>query len=132
MKIVAPTVHDDEPCYGLREEPRMMAGPNGSHSMRWIQTVFVLRGDVIAAHATDYGPAADFRQVTSLLMPSFGDDTVAQLREHAEKNRHDTYWQQRADEQLAGSTLIADAIAQSQRQAEYARRNHRTVKELQK
>ncbi len=110
----------------------MMPGPNGSYSMRWIQTVFVVRGDAIAAHATDYGPAADFRHVTPLFMPSFGDDTVAELREHAEKNRHDTYWQQRADEQLAGSTLIADAIRQTQQRAEYARRNPRTVKELKK
>jgi hypothetical protein len=129
MKIETATVHPDEACYGLREEPRIMPGLNGSSSWRWVQTVFVLRGDAIAAHTTDYGPAKDFQQVTPLMMPSFGDDTVAQLREWAAKNRHDTYWQQRAAEQLANSTLIRDHINQLEMGQEYARRNPRTVKE---
>ena len=127
MKIETAVVHPDEPCHGLREEPRMMPGMIG---WRWVQTVFVVRGDAIAAHTTDFGPAEDFANVTPLMMPSFGDDTVAQLREHAEKNRHDTYWQDRAKEQQANSTLIRDAINQVAMKAEYARRNHRTVKEL--
>lgn len=130
MKIVALMVSPDEPCHGLREEPRMMPRPDGSQSWRWTQTVFVIRGDTIAAHTTDYGPAEDFANVTPLMMPSFGDDTVAQLREHAEKNRHDTYWQDRAKEQQANSTLIRDHIEQIDMKREYARRNHRTVKEL--
>ena len=108
-----------------------MPGPNGAQSWRWVQTVFVVRGDTIAAHTTDYGPAEDFAGVIPLMMPSFGDDTVAQLREHAEKNRHDTYWQQRAKAQHAESTLIRDHIEQIDKMKEYARRNHRTVKELQ-
>lgn len=130
MKIVTLWVSDDEPCHGLREEPRLMPGPNGSTSWRWVQTVFVIRGDTIAAHTTDYGPAEDFALTTPLMMPSFGENTVAQLREHAEKNRHDTYWQQRAAEQLKNSTLIQDFIAQLEMQGEFTRRNHRTVKEL--
>ncbi len=108
----------------------MMPGPHGAMRWRWIQTVFVVRGDAIAAHTTDFGPAANFANVTPLMMPSFGDDTVAQLREHADKNRHDTYWQGRAKAQQAESTLIRDHIAQVEMKAEYARRNHRTVKEL--
>lgn len=132
MKIVTLQVSDDEPCHGLREEPRMMPGPNGSQSWRWTQTVFVIRGDTIAAHTTDYGPAEDFAHVTPLMMPSFGENTVAQLREHAEKNRHDTYWQGRAKEQQANSTLIRDHMNQVAMTAEYVRRNHRTVKELQR
>ena len=107
-----------------------MPGLNGSRSWRWIQTVFVIRGDAIAAHTTDYAPAENFQHVTPLMMPSFGDDTVAQLREHAEKNRHDTYWQDRAAEQLANSTLISDHLDQVLMKHEYARRNHRTVKEI--
>lgn len=130
MKIEAAMVHPDEPAYGLREEPRLMPGPNGSSSWRWIQTVFVIRGDAIAAHTTDFGPAENFNLVTPLMMPSFGDDTVAQLREHAEKNRYDTYWQKRAEEQLENSTLIQDAIAQLEMQKEFTKRNPRTVKEL--
>jgi len=130
MKIETAWVHPDEPCHGLREEPRMMPGPSGAQSWRWVQTVFVVRGDAIAAHTTDYGPAEKFAQVTPLMMPSFGDDTVAQLREHAEKNRHDGYWQDRAQAQLAESTLIRDHMNQIAMKAEYARRNHRTVREL--
>ena len=110
----------------------MMPGPNGSQSWRWVQTVFVVRGDTIAAHTTDYGPAADFAHVTPLHMPSFGENTVAQLREHAEKNRHDTYWNERAKAQRAESTLIRDHIEQIDKVREYARRNPRTVKEFQR
>ena len=132
MKIETAFVHPDEPCHGLREESRVMPMPDSSQQSRWVQTVFVVRGDAIAAHTTDYGPAADFKDVTPLMMPSFGDDTVAQLREHAEKNRHDTYWQQRAQAQLAESTLIRDHMNQIAMNAEYARRNHRTVKEIQR
>ena len=130
MKIETQWVHPDEPCHGLREEPRMMPGLNGAQSWRWVQTVFVVRGDAIAAHTTDHGPAENFAHVTPLMMPSFGDDTVAQLREFAEKNRHNTYWQERAAEQQANSTLIRDHMNQIAMKAEYARRNHRTVKEL--
>lgn len=107
-----------------------MPGPHGSMRRRWVQTVFVVRGDTIAAHTTDYGPAENFKNVTPLMMPSFGDDTVAQLREHADRNRLDTYWQQRAQEQLAESTLIRDHLDQLESGREYARRNHRTVKEI--
>ena len=131
MKIETQFVHPDEWCHGLREEPRMMPGPNGSQSWRWIQTVFIVRGDTIAAHTTDYGPAENFERVTPLFMWSPGDcDTVAQLREHAEKNRHDTYWHDRGAAQQAESTLIRDAIDQIGMNAEYVRRNPRTVKEL--
>ena len=107
-----------------------MPMPDGSLSWRWVQTVFVVRGDTIAAHTTDYGPAENYANVIPLMMPSFGDDTVAQLREHAEKNRHDTYWQERAKAQRAESTLIHDHIDQIEMARTYSKRNHRTVKEL--
>lgn len=109
-----------------------MPMPDGSIQWRWVQTVFVIRGDAVASHTRDFGPAADFANVIPLMMPSFGDDTVAQLREHAEKNRHDTYWQERAKGQQAGSTLIRDHIDQIDMTRAYLRRNHRTAKELQR
>ena len=109
----------------------MMPQPDGSTASRWVQTVFVVRGDTIAAHTTDYGPAENFQHVTPLMIWSTGeDDTVAQLREHAEKNRHDDYWQKRAAEQLAASTLMRDHAEQIAMTREYARRNTRTTKEL--
>lgn len=109
----------------------MMPGPNGSQSWRWVQTVFVTRGDTIAAHTTDYGPAEDFANVIPIHVLADGDeDTVALIRAYAEKNRHDTYWQERAKEQQANSTLIKDHIEQIEMTKEYVRRNPRTVKEL--
>ena len=108
-----------------------MPMPDGSLSWRWVQTVFVVRGDTIAAHTTDYGPAENFEKVTPLFLWSPGDcDTVAQLREHAEKNRHDTYWYDRTQQMKAESTLIRDHIEQIEMVKTYAQRNHRTVKEL--
>lgn len=131
MKIPTLWVNPDEWCYGLREEPRIMAQPDGSQTWRWVQTVFVLRDDTIAAHTTDFGPAENFEKVTPLFLWSPGDcDTVAQLRELADLNRIDTYWHNRSKELLAGSTLTRDAIDQMEMQREYGRRNWRTVKEL--
>lgn len=130
MKIVTDWVHADEPCHGLREEPRLMQLADGSQAWRWVQTVFVIRGDAIASHAVDLGPVEDFKDVVTLMMPSFGENTVAQLREHADKNRSDTYWSQRARVLQGESTLIKDHIEQIEMARTYARRNHRTVKEL--
>lgn len=109
----------------------MVQHADGSQTFRWVQTVFVLRGDAIAAHSTDYGPAGDFADVTPLLLMMDGDeDTVGLAWDYAEKNRHDAYWQQRAKEQQAESTLIRDHMEQIEMLRQFARRNHRTVKEL--
>lgn len=113
MKIVTDHVFPDEPCHGLFEGPRMMPGSDGSQTWRWIQAVYVIRGDAIAEWTHDYGAAEDFEdRIQPLLIPGFGDDSVAQLQEHAEKNRHDDYWARRRAEMLAGSTLIKDHVAQ--------------------
>lgn len=100
MKIVTDRISPDEPCYGLFEGP--------DHG-RWMQKVFVIRGDAIAQYRTDFGPEEDFEKVTPILIPNFGDDSVAALQAMAEKNRHDTYWHDRGQEMLAESTLIQDA-----------------------
>jgi len=72
--------------------------------------VFVIRGDAIASWTHDYGPAENFRRVQEILIPSFGENTVGQLQDLAERNRHDTYWANRSDEMLAESTLIGDVL----------------------
>lgn len=111
MKIVTDRIHPDEPCHGLFEGPEQG---------RWIQKVFVVRGDAIAQYRTDLGPEKDYEKVTPLVMPSFGDDTVAELQAHAEKNRHDHYWYDRREEMLSKSTLIQDAVdLQEQRNLEF-------------
>jgi hypothetical protein len=108
MKIVTEYVDKDEGCWGLFEGPRNI--PRRGH--RWIQCVYVIRGDAVAEYATDLGPAEDFERIQPLLIPSFGENTVAQLQEFALRNRNDEYWANRRDEMLAESTLISDHIDQ--------------------
>lgn len=107
MKYPTSYVVPDEPCYGLSEMVRMVDG-----KARWIQAVYVLRNDAIAEWCYDYGPAEGFERVTPIAIPSLGDDSVAQLQEIAEKNRHSDKWAKRAEEMQAESTLIADHMAQ--------------------
>ena len=101
VAIIASNVHPDEPCYGLYEGP--------DHG-RWVQKVFVTRSDSIARYQIDLGPEENYARITPLLMPSQGDDTVAQLQAFAEKNRYDTHWANRRDEMLSESTLIEDHL----------------------
>ena len=101
VAIIASNIHPDEPCFGLYEGP--------DHG-RWVQKVFVIRSDSIARYQTDLGPEENYSRITPLLMPSQGDDTVAQLQVFAEKNRHDTHWADRRDEMLSESTLVEDHL----------------------
>lgn len=110
VKIVAESIWPDEPCWGLYEGPAMLPQPDGSIEDRWVQDVTVIRGDRKAHHVTDMGDPEQYRYVTPMMMPSFGENTVAQLQEFADKNREDHYWQKRAAEMLDGSTLIEDHI----------------------
>lgn len=112
MHIVTDHVFPDEPSWGLAEGPLKMPQPDGSTPMHWVQRVFVVRGDAIAKYMIDFGPTEDFDRAQPLLMPSMGENTVAQLQEHAEKNRHDHYWANRVDEMLAESTLAEDYFRQ--------------------
>jgi hypothetical protein len=114
-------VYPDEPCWGLREEPQIMAFPDGSRQRRWVQKVKVVRGDNLAYFQTDFGPAEDFAHIPPLFIPSFGDDSVAQLQELAEGHRHDLRWAKRRQEMLAESTLISDIMRQSEENREWIR-----------
>ena len=72
----------------------------------------MIRGDAPAGWRQDFGPAEDFEDtVTPLLIPSFGENTVAELQARAERNRHDDYWMKRAQEMRESSTLMQDAVA---------------------
>jgi hypothetical protein len=101
VAIVTNRIYPDEPCYGLFEGP--------DHG-RWVQKIFVIRSDSIARWQKDLGPEENYERVMPLLMPSFGDDSVAQLQAFAEKNRQDDYWAKRRDEMLAASTLVQDHL----------------------
>ena len=106
MKYPTLWVLPDEKTFGLFEGPR---------KGRWIQAVYVLREDTISEWVKDYGPASDYKDIQTLVMPSaYGEDTVAQLQEIAEKNRHDTYWADRVKTMKGESTLIADVVRQDE------------------
>ena len=116
MKIIASSVHPDEPAYGLWE---------GREGGRWIQRVFVVRGDRKAQYVTDFGPASDFPDATGTIYASFGDDSVGQLQELAERDRHSDKWAKRRREMQAESTLIKDILRQEETMMEVSRnRSH--------
>ncbi len=105
MKIVADTVYPDEGCHGLHE------GPEGG---RWIQKLWVIRGDRKAQYVTDFGPASEWPDATPVIWYSDGSDTVAELQYLAERDRHDDKWAKRREEMRGESTLIADIIRQEE------------------
>ena len=119
MKIVATSVHGDEPCYSLVAGPRLVHLPNGAKERHWVERVYVIRGDAMAEYCEDYGPAEDYAEVPVLMLPSFGENTVAQLQEMAERHRHDDKWIKRRKEMLAESTLIADVLRDIEENREY-------------
>lgn len=115
----------DEPCWGLNEQPLIMAFPGGSRLRRWVQKVRVVRDDRLAEFATDFGPAEDFEHIPPLFIPSFGDDSVAQLQEMAEHHRHDLKWEKRRKERLAESTLIKDILQREEEKRDWVVRRSR-------
>ena len=105
MHIITTRIHPDEPCHGLWEGPK-----NG----RWVQRVFVIRDDTIAKFETDFGPVENFKDATEVVYPSFGENSVGQLQELAERDRHSDKWAKRGRERLAESTLIPDILRQEE------------------
>lgn len=101
MKIATTYIHPNEPAYGLFE---------GDRKGRWVQAVYVVRGDAIAEYLTDLGKSEDYESVMPLVIPNDGDDSVAALQYLAEQNRHDFYWASRRAQMLSESTLIKDVI----------------------
>lgn len=127
LSIVTDHVHPDEPCHGLAEGPLAMPYPEGpGMRQRWVQRVFVIRDDAIAKYLWDIGPVEDYEEsVMPILMPSFGENTVAELQAHAERNRHETKYMRRRQEMMDESTLVEDAIAEVERR--YLAKSNRTV-----
>jgi len=114
MHIVADRIYPDEPCHGLTET---------SEGGRWVQRIFVVRGDRIAKYETDFGPTPP--DATPIIYASFGDDSVGQLQELAERDRHSDKWAKRRREMQAESTLIADILKQEEEMMEVRRnRSH--------
>ena len=114
MKLVTGYVLPTEGAWGLYEGPAMLPQPDGSQQYRWVQDVTVIRGDRKAHYVTDLGEPEDFEYVTPIMIPGFGEDTVREVQYLAEQNRHDHYWQKRAEEMLSESTMIRDVINQEE------------------
>jgi len=100
-------VYPDEGCWGLQEGPE---------SGRWIQRLWVIRGDRKAKYENDLGPVSNYPDATPIIYPSFGENSVAELQYLAEMDRRNDKWAKRRREMQAGSTLIADILRQ---EAEY-------------
>jgi hypothetical protein len=79
-----------------------------------VQRVYVIRGDAKAEWSKDYGPVSDWPDATEIIYPSFGENSVAQLQEMAERDRHSDKWANRRREMQAESTLISDILKQEE------------------
>ncbi|KKK56055.1 hypothetical protein LCGC14_3068380, partial [marine sediment metagenome] len=75
----------------------------GPRNGRWVQRVYVIRGDSKAEWSKDYGPVSDWPDATEIIYPSFGENSVGQLQEMAERDRHDDKWAKRRREMQAES-----------------------------
>ena len=104
MKVITHWLSSNEPCHGLFER---------AVGTRWVQSVWVIRGDAIAEYRTDIGPAKDV-QAPPLAIYGVGEDSVAECLDAAERHRHDDKWAKRRREMQAESTLISDILKQEE------------------
>ena len=121
MRIMADKVHPDEPCWGYFTGPKQMPGYSEEENPRMLEQVFVIRGDAIACYEQDFGPADSFIYVPPMIIPSWGENTVAQLQDMGERHRHDPKWARRIIEYKESSTLFADVIRQEEQRHELIR-----------
>ena len=112
MKIITATAHPDEPCFGMVCGKRLVHSPDGSQQYHWVERYYVVRGDAIAEYSEDFGPAENFKEIPELQMPSFGNDSVGQLRDFADRHRQDLRWAKRLQERKGESTLMKDMVQQ--------------------
>lgn len=126
MQIITDHIWPDEGCWGLAEGPLTMPHGEG-FQRRWVQRVFVVRGDAIAKYTVDLG-SAEYWEERALpqVIAGFGEDTVAELQEWAERDRNKGRLWQFVQEQRENSTLIEDSIAGLEQEL-LAKRNHTTI-----
>jgi hypothetical protein len=115
LKIATETVSPDEPCMGLQECNRLMPGAGGATEWHRVQCVYVVRGDAIAEHVRDLGPAVNFEGIPETKMLGFGEESVALFQEQADRDRADDYYRKLQRELHEGSSLIKDFIDQKER-----------------
>ncbi len=112
MHIVTDYLLPNEPCYGAAQGPRLIPLPDGSQQWRWLEWVFVIRGDAIAKWEKDHGPAENFKGMTETRDPLDGELSVQEVQEMMVQDRTDHYWQDKLPELRAQSTLMKDAMDQ--------------------
>lgn len=105
MEILTETLDDNEACYGVMETNR-----NGRRQ----QFVFVVRGDSIAKHVTDIGPASLYDGVPELRLLGMGDDTVAEMVYEANMTRYDDFERKLRQEVKESSTLVKDFLQEKE------------------
>lgn len=115
LSIIAHEVHPDEECHGYWVGPESRPGlPGQDDEVRMIEKVFVIRADCIAKYERDLGPADAYQYVPPMMIPSFGENTVAQLQDMGERHIHDDRWARRMREYKESSTLYQDIIRQAE------------------
>lgn len=112
MNIITDHISRAEPCHGLVEKDRNVRG-----EMRRIQSVFVVRGDSIAAYETDLGPSSAFGDGQAIF--AMGDEDVAFITDWAENDRTDDTGRKLKEELRESSTLIKDFLAFKEENWEY-------------
>jgi hypothetical protein len=110
LDIITTVVHPNEVCMGMRQ------GPVGE---RWIERVWVVRGDTIARYETDRGPASLYENIPEEIIPGDGETTVAEFMDEAARHRTDLRWWRHLVELQESSTLIADINRQREARREY-------------
>ena len=123
--IITDYVLPDEGCWGLAEGPMHM--PHGAgFQRRWVQRIFVIRGDAIAKYTLDLGSADDWEErALPQVIYSAGTDTVAEVQESAERDRNEGKLMQFVKQQREGSTLIEDSLAGLEQQ--HLAKSNRTI-----
>ncbi|MCR4341028.1 MAG: hypothetical protein NUW01_14195 [Gemmatimonadaceae bacterium] len=92
---VALVISPDEPCYRLDERHMQSPGNRGFHRY---QRLLVIRGDRLAEHVVDLGPASKWKGVEQFAMPGgvidrttkriWIEHTVGEMQEMAETHRN--------------------------------------------
>ncbi len=110
LDIITTFLIPNEVCMGSRQGPL-----NG----RWIERIWVVRGDTIARYETDCGPAENFARIAEVIIPGDGETTVDEFRHEAERHRNDLRWANHLERVRFESTLMADVNAQREERREY-------------
>lgn len=115
LRLYTETVHPDEPCYGLLETTKTIVPKGKPPEPHRFQVVWVVRGDALVAHETDLGHISNFVGCEELrLLGPYGLDKVGEMRDEAERTRHDDYERKLRAEVRDSSTLIKDFLQEKE------------------